>query len=115
MTFFTGKLSFKVILASLFGYFKNDCAAVRAIEGVRALNIGLGFIFFAVQSPLCGIGNAQGVIIRHQSRQGVHANGNVAYKLISGFESEGIANFICRAMAPDFFYRYYSFHVNLSP
>jgi hypothetical protein len=45
----------------------------------------------------------------------MHANGNVAYKLITGFESERIANFIRRAVAPDFFDGYYSFHVNLSP
>jgi hypothetical protein len=46
---------------------------------------------------------------------GVHANGNIAYKLITGFESERIANFICWVVAPDFFYRYHSFHINSSP
>jgi len=45
----------------------------------------------------------------------MHTNGNIAYKLITGLEYKGITKFESWAVAPDFFYGYNNFHVNLSP
>ncbi len=93
-----------LVLVQLLRYLKDDCAAVRTIERIGTLNIGFGAVLFALQAPLDRFGNAQGVIIGHQSRQAVHANGNIAYELIAGFQGEGITYFICRAVAVNFFY-----------
>ena len=54
-------------LAALMPYYN----ALRVSEPAQ-----WGFVLFAVQSPLGGFGNAQGVIIGHQSRQAVHADGD---------------------------------------